>query len=55
MHLGRLAPDFVMQSIDVEARRAMGLTRFDADQTGLLEGERGMLREANEILGFGRA
>ena len=51
-HLGRLTPDFVMQNIDVEARRAMGLTRYDAGQQGLPERERQMLQRANEILGF---
>ena len=51
-HLGRLTPDFVVQNIDVEAQRAMGLTRYDAGQKGLLERERQMLQRANEILGF---
>lgn len=51
-HLGRLTPDFVTQDIDVEAQRAMGLMRYDADQKGLLERERQMLERANEILGF---
>ena len=51
-HLGRLTPDFVMQNIDIEAQRAMGLTRYDAGQKGLLERERQMLQRANEILGF---
>ena len=51
-HLGRLTPDFVMQNIDVEAQRAMGLTRYDADQKGLRRRERQMLQRSNEILGF---
>ena len=41
-----------MQSIDMEAQRAMGLTRYDSGQNGLLEQERQTLRRANEILGF---
>ena len=41
-----------MQNIDVEAQRAMGLTRYDAGQIGLLERELQMLQRANEILGF---
>lgn len=51
-HLGRLTPDFVMQNIDIEAQRAMGLARYDYNQKGLLERERHMLQRANEILGF---
>ena len=51
-HLGRLTPDFVMQNIDIEAQRAMGLTRYHSDQRGLLERERQTLKLANEILGF---
>lgn len=51
-HLGRLTPDFVMQNIDVEAQRALGLTGYDVSQEGLLEGERQTLERANEILGF---
>ena len=41
-----------MQNIDVEAQRAMGLTRYDAEQKGLPKRERQMLQRANEILGF---
>ena len=41
-----------MQYIDIEAQRAMGLTRYDADQNGLLERERQTLQMANDILGF---
>ena len=41
-----------MQNIDIEAQRAMGLTRYDADRKGLLEQDRQMLHRANEILGF---
>jgi hypothetical protein len=51
-HLGRLTPDFVMQNIDVEAQRAMGLTRYDSDQKGLQERERQVLQKANSLLGF---
>ena len=51
-HLGRLTPDFVMQNIDIEAQRAMGLTRYDTGRKGLLEQERQTLQKANEILGF---
>ena len=51
-HQGRLTPDFVMQNIDIEAQRAMGLARYDSNQKGLLERERHMLQRANEILGF---
>lgn len=42
-----------MQNIDVEAQRAMGLTRYDCSQKALLMGERQTLERANEILGFG--
>ena len=41
-----------MQNIDIDAQRAMGLMRYDADQKGLLERERQILQRANEILGF---
>lgn len=41
-----------MENIDIEAQRAMGLTRYDADRKGLLERERQTLQKANEILGF---
>ena len=52
-HLGRLTTDFVMQNTDIEAKRAMGLTAYDAGQKkGLLEREGRMLQRANEILGF---
>lgn len=50
--MGRLTPDFVMQTIDVEAQRAMGLTRYDAHVPGISRGERKMLEKANQILGF---
>lgn len=51
-HLGRLTPDFVMQNIDIEAQRAMGLTKYDTHQKGLQERERQVLQHANSILGF---
>lgn len=51
-HIGRLAPDFVMQNIDIESQRAMGLTRYHTDQKGLLDRDRQTLQRANEILGF---
>lgn len=51
-HLGRLTLDFVMQNIDIEAQRAMGLTKYDSDQEGLQKRERQMLQNANAILGF---
>lgn len=51
-HLGRLAPDFIMQNIEIEAQRSMGLTRFDSERRGLPQVERQMLENANEILGF---
>lgn len=51
-HFGRLTPDFVMQNIDVEAQRAMGLAKYDATRTGLQERERQTLQIANEILHF---
>ena len=44
-----------MQNIDVEARRAMGLTAYDdaGQKKGLLlEREWRTLRRVNEILGF---
>lgn len=42
-----------MQNTDIEAKRAMGLTAYDAGQKkGLLEREGRMLQRANEILGF---
>lgn len=41
-----------MRNTDVEAQRAMGLTRYDTRQNGLLERERRTLQRANEILGF---
>ena len=42
-----------MQNIDIEGQRAMGLSRYDTDQKGLLERERRTLQMANEVLGFG--
>lgn len=51
-HLGRLTPDFVMQNVDVEAQRAMGLMRYDDQKKGLPDREQRMLERANEILGF---
>ncbi len=51
-HLGRLTPDFVMQNIDIEAQRALGLTKYDSAQKGLQERERQVLQNANSILGF---
>ena len=50
--MGRLTPDFVMQNIDIEAQRAMGLQKYDASRSGLQESERQTLQIANEILGF---
>ena len=42
-----------MQNIGLEAQRAMGLTKYDADNVlGLPLQEREMLKRANEILGF---
>lgn len=51
-YLGRLTPDFVMQNIDIQAQRAMGLAKYDSDQKGLQERERQALENANSILGF---
>lgn len=51
-HLGRLTPDFVMQNIDIQAQRAMGLTKYNTDQKDLPERERQVLHTANSILGF---
>jgi len=43
----------VTQNIDIEAQRAMGISKYDAARQGLPETERQMLLKANEILGFG--
>lgn len=50
--MGRLTPDYIIQNVDLDAQRAMGLTKFDSDAPGIPAGERKMLRRANEILGF---
>jgi len=41
-----------MQNIDIEAQRAMGLTKFDSERKGLTQIECQMLESANVILGF---
>ncbi|KAL8720792.1 MAG: hypothetical protein Q9225_002387 [Loekoesia sp. 1 TL-2023] len=51
-HRGRLTPEYVMKNISLEAQRAMGLAPFDAEQKGIPERERSVLRRANEVLGF---
>lgn len=51
-HLGRLTPDYVMQNIDVDAQRAMGVSRWDEHVEVKTLGEARLLQRANEILGF---
>ena len=52
-HRGRLTAEYVMQNIGLEAQRAMGLAKYDADNvSGVPPQEREMLKKANEILGF---
>ena len=51
-HLGRLMPDYIIQNINIEAQRSLGLARFDDDEKGVSIGERKMLTRANEILRF---
>ena len=50
--MGRLTPDFVMQNIDAEAQRSMGLAKYDTKQSGMPGRERQMLEQSNEILDF---
>jgi len=50
--MGRLTADYVMQNIDLDAQRALGLARYDSDARGLLPQEREMMDRATEILGF---
>ena len=50
--MGRLAPDYVMGNIGVDAQRAMGLARYDTKIHGIPAQERRMLEKANEIFGF---
>jgi len=50
--MGRLTTDYVMQNIDLDAQRALGLARYDSDAPGLLPQERETMDRANEILGF---
>ncbi|KAL8939437.1 MAG: hypothetical protein Q9216_003356 [Gyalolechia sp. 2 TL-2023] len=53
-HRGRLTPEYVMKNISLEAQQAMGLAPWDPEQKGIPERERGVLRKANEILGFAK-
>ena len=42
-----------MQNIGLEAQRAMGLAKYEADDvSGIPSQERAILKKANEILGF---
>ena len=41
-----------METINVDAQRAMGLTAYDAARKGMKETERQTLHHANSILGF---
>lgn len=50
--MGRLTADYVMKNIDLDAQRAMGLSKYDSSVPGLLPQERKTLERANEILGF---
>jgi len=50
--MGRLTTDYVMQNIDLDAQRALGLARYNSDAPGLRPQERQMMHRANEILGF---
>lgn len=50
--MGRLTADYVMQNIDLDAQRAMGLARFESEAPGVGTRERSMLHRANGILGF---
>ena len=50
--MGRLTTDYVMQNINLDAQRAMGIAKFDGDAPGLLPTERQTVKRANEILGF---
>lgn len=50
--MGRLAPDYVMENIGVEAQRAMGLAPYNDNVKGIPTEERRMLEKANQIFGF---
>ena len=50
---GRLAPDYILDHIPLEAQRGMGLAGYEAQAEGVAAAERKMLGRANEILGFG--
>ena len=50
--MGRLAPDYVMGNIDIEAQRAMGLANHEMDGQGIPTQERRMLEKANEVFRF---
>ncbi|KAI9714559.1 MAG: hypothetical protein M1812_006364 [Candelaria pacifica] len=51
-HFGRYTADYVQRTIHSEAQRAMGLTKWDTKEQGLGNGQRRMLKKANQILGF---
>lgn len=49
---GRLAPDYILDNIPMEAQRGMGLAGYDARAPRVAATEQKMLARANEILGF---
>jgi hypothetical protein len=51
-HIGRPSKDGVMCNTSIEAQRAMGLVKWDAEETNLSNADILTLRRANTILGF---
>jgi hypothetical protein len=51
-HLGRPTKDTVMETLSDEAKRGMGLAKWDSEEQGLSDAEKNTLHRANSILGF---
>jgi hypothetical protein len=51
-HFGRPLESFVQDNVDVDGRRAFGLSGWDESSKGLAPGQVSMLRKANKMLGF---